>query len=232
MSYSQDKWIDYGNYYIYNDEQRTIGWKQARKGRVTGSIVSECIGNKNFHTPLEMANQIAGISSIPISSEQQKIMDYGTLHEDDARKWYSDMNGVTVREGGFAVPKFDSRIGMSPDGIVIINNEEVGLIEIKCPQSFYKPLIDYENKGRPSTEKYNHIWRSHYDQMQMGMAIFDKKWCDYIVFCIPDNKVFVERVYRNRDYWNEMYNKICKFIDTILKPILISIKSPYPYLPF
>lgn len=240
--YDPGRWKDHGSYYTYEDSQRTIGWKQARMGRVTGSIISSCIGNTEYfnqETPEDIAKQIAGIKDKQFTPEAQARMDYGTIHESDARNWYalsytlvnSSKDQVRVIEKEFAVPKFDPRIGMSPDGMVIINEVEVGLIEIKCPQSFYRSLDIYLRNGRPRTSRYEHIYRSHYDQMQMGMAIFDKEWCDYIVYCIPENKVFLERVYRNRDYWDDIYRRVKIFIENILTPILVSTGSRYPLVP-
>jgi len=237
-SYDINKWQDHGNYYIYEDDQRTIGWRQARMGRVTGSIINSCAFGSSYKlevtTQEDMAKIIAGIKDKEISQEAQDRMDYGTNHEIEARNWYSITNDVIVKEMGFAVPKFDRRIGTSPDGIVYSKADDkkpIGMIEIKCPKEFYKPLKEYLDKGKPQTIYYYHIWRSHYDQMQMGMAIFDLEWCDYIVYCIPENYVFMERVYRDRGYWNELYIRVKEFIDTLLKPLLDQVSSPYPFLP-
>ena len=121
---------------------------------------------------------------------------------------------------------------MSPDGVVYdIYGNEIGLIEIKCPQKFYKPLKEYLADEKPYTENYDHIWRTHYAQMQMGMAIFNKEWCDYIVYCLPENYVFLERVPRNRKYWESLYSEVKIFITEILDPVLKSQGSKYPLLP-
>lgn len=268
MTYSPDKWKDYGSYYVYEGEQRSIGWKQARTGRVTGSVVTTCVNGSNYNgvkvTPQDVAEEIAGVkkkSEDPIelgnintnedyASMMHKIAiknrvdqrnetsknnkNYGTNNEDTVRKWYASVTNTTVKEVGLAVPKFDLRLGMSPDGIVFEKDNEtfgIGLIEIKCPQKFYKPLQEFLDKGRPYTDEYTHIWRSHYDQMQMGMAVFDKEWCDYIVYCIPENQFFMERVFRNRKYWDDFYSKVKIFIETTLEPLLKSIGSTYPLVP-
>ena len=249
--YSADKWKDYGDYYIYEDDQRTIGWKQARMGRVTGSTVSECIGNKSFRlnkSPLEsqtnpltndpledpivqVALEIAGVKEKVFTEESKRAIDHGILHESNGRDWYSRVNQVQVIEAPFGVPKFDGRIGASPDGIIIQNNQEMGLLEIKCPQRVYQSIIDYINHDKPYTEEYSHIPRGHYDQMQMNLAIFNKEWCDYLIYCTPEEFVFLERVHRNRKYWDSIYSKIQIFIDGVLQPILNFYHSKYPLLP-
>lgn len=236
--YSKDKWKDYGNYFIYEDDQRTIGWRQSRMGRVTGSIITKCVEDTLFSNIEDTAKEIAGILPKELSEKGKELTEYGIIHENDARDWYikysSKINPIKIKEVGFAVPKFDLRIGMSPDGIVCDQSgKEIGLIEIKCPKKMYKPILTHLNKGGnvPNKGRPDYIWKSHYDQMQMGMAVFDKEWCDYIVYCIPENFVFVERVYRDTGYWNTLHNKVDEFIKEKLQPILNEIGSEYPLLP-
>jgi hypothetical protein len=161
-------------------------------------------------------------------------MDYGTDHEDDARKWYEQTFNVTIEEIGLAVPKFNSHLEASIDGAVFtkidIENkkkswETPGMIEIKCPKKMYTPLKEYNLKvahgWKPPKGYHQHIWSSHYAQMQMGMITLGKEWCDYIVYCIPEQNIFVERVFLDLAYWNmDLYPKITRFIDTRLKPRL------------
>jgi len=204
--------------------------------------LSNCIGNNkgnyNIPTQQETAEYIAGIKEKIFTKEQQDRMDYGTKNEEYARKWYTQQNECIVKEMGFAIPKFDLRIGVSLDGLVLNldETETDGIIEIKCPQKMYKPLKLRKEGRLPHTEEYDHIWRSHYDQMQMGMAVFNKKWCDYIVFCIPENNVYIERVFFNQYYWNKVMKLLDDFIITYLNPALeirnkqhISVK--YPLMP-
>ena len=62
-------------------------------------------------------------------------------------------------------------------------------------------------------KEYSHILESHYCQMQGCMAITEKDWCDYIVYATGDNKVYVERIYRDTLYWNQfLYPRICQFL--------------------
>ena len=66
--------------------------------------------------------------------------------------------------------------------------------------------------------------------MQLGMAILDKKWCDYVVYCPPENKVFVQRIPFNSDYWNnEMYDPLKKIIREDIIPLLKD--TVYPLMP-
>jgi hypothetical protein len=239
--YKAEKWKDFGDFYIYVDNQGTIGWKQSKMGRVSGSTVSYCVGHTHYadSTPEDMALYISKVKEKPERPRGKVNMELGVKYEPMARNWYLNAekskisyNGVLeVIEVGFMVPKFDRRIGASPDGLVLRDGKLEGIIEIKCPKESYRPIKEYLKEGNPYTETYEHIWKSHYDQMQMEMAVINVEWCDYIVFCPTENFIFVERVYRNRNYWNDLYGKIKIFITERLQPLLDSIGSMYPLLP-
>ena len=226
-------WIDCGSYFISNAEQRSPEWHKTRSGRVTASNFGTCAGHSKFSTSDNLAMEIAGLKVKEFSEESKRVMDIGTKMEPEARTWYEKSRGVTVKEYGLAVPKWNMYIGGSPDGI--IDNSD-GIIEIKCPERMYKPLKDkmeacsddscedddtiVEN-GSKDPFAHSHIWPTHYDQMQGCMAILNKSFCDYIVYSAPENLVYVERIPFNRIYWEtELYPKIYYFIETKLKPLL------------
>ena len=232
--YNHKKWKEYPTYYRYieteseNGNFLTIGFKQSKKCRVTGSIVNKCINQySNKHL---VARQIAGIYNETLSEEMMEKINYGILHENDAREWYKKVTGNMILPSFFGVYKINNYLGAEHDGFVADNerNELDGIIEIKCPMQMYPKLDNY----KPSENiNYSHISESHFDQMQMEMEIFDKSWCDYIVFCIPENKVHLERVYRDRYHWTVMYEKIEIFVNGKLKPLLKEIGSDYPLNP-
>ena len=64
-----------------------------------------------------------------------------------------------------------------------------GMIEIKCPENMYSKLkihqLKKENHWVPDRFYHQHIYTTHYDQMQGCMALTKKAWCDYVVFCSP-----------------------------------------------
>lgn len=233
--YSADKWKEYPDYYVYIDSEDTIGYKQSKKGRVTGHIVSECIGDTGYQGQLLMAKKIAGLYKEEFTPEQKEKVEYGLIHEQEAKDWYTKVTGNIVKSPYFAVPKFDYRIGAEHDGFIYDSqgNELDGILEVKCPKEMYKQLIDppKESIEHNMMFNYSHISRNYYDQMQMEMKIFNKNWCDYLVYCIPQNKVHLERVYRNDKYWDIMYEKICIFINAKVNPLLKEVNSMYPLDP-
>lgn len=252
--YNPDKWKDYGDYYVYEDETKGIGYLQTKKFRVTGFRINSCIGGsgtKPFKTKDQIALEIVGLKVEAETDEAKARMLYGSLHEAGIRDWYTqsinyqgtrseNQSGgqqYIVKELEFAIPKFDVRLGAASDGGVYHVNDPgklIGILEIKCPQKFYQSLDDYVKLGYNQTNDYLHIYRSHYDQMQMEMAIYNVEWCDYLVYCIPENRVFLEKVPRNRDYWNNMYIKTLDFIEGRLQALLDNLTinpQRYPWNP-
>lgn len=123
-----------------------------------------------------------------------------------------------------------------------------GIIEIKRPANrFYQPLIDYSNNPNrkvPSLEDvsndsdiwnnyFHHIWQSHFDQMQMGMACLRKPWCDYVVY--QPGQSFVQRIpYCHSYFTNQLLIPARQFIETLVDPILkehpeLGFSSPIPW---
>jgi hypothetical protein len=237
--------------YLHTAKQGTDAWKRARKGlirpsdlgwkvqkdvpciptRITASKFSVCdIYEPNrFETPEDYAMELIGLKEKEFTPTQLKNMQWGTDHEDEARIIYENYMHVNVRELGLVVPEWDIHIGVSVDGVVLGTE---GIVEIKCPKKMYKPIlnhVDSLNSGwEPPTKFYRgHIWKSHYDQMQGGMAILGKEWCDYLVYCKPEKYFYKERILFNPNYWNNcLYPQIKNFYTNILYPLIEDTWNP------
>lgn len=222
MSAEFKNWLDMDTFWLYPDEQCKVGWYRARANRLTSSRVAEALGVVKYNEddcPERVALQIAGIEKKVFTAEAKVRMQFGIDHEDDARKWYTRETGFSVDETGHAVPKWNTMLGGSPDGVV----GTYGLLEIKCPQKMYRSILQYQTDCEmghdPKT--YDHIPISHYLQMQTCLAIMNRQWYDYVVYCIPEGKVFKQRIPFDRQAWNhKWYPQICNFIDGKLKPLL------------
>jgi hypothetical protein len=103
------------------------------------------------------------------------------------------------------------------------------MLEIKIPKKMYGPLASVrdaisrgESDPRFSSERHvwlgrpNHIWYSHYSQMQMQMAIADRKWCDYVVYAVEEEEIYIERIPFNKAYWEWLLRYILSFCDKYL----------------
>ena len=172
--------------------------------------------------------------------------------EPAAREWYSRTRNVRIKQVGLIVPKWEPRIAAVLSGEVLsepeargesgtrgengergesgTKGENEGMIVIKCPLEMYGPLRDHITKinsgWRPRPFYHEHIWESHYAQIQGNMKIAGKKWCDYIVYATSSNLVYVERVLFDQGYWDlTLWPEIKSFLDTVLEPLIDSVRE-------
>lgn len=217
------EWIDRGSYWEHTSNQKDPEWEEVRLYRTTSSVVGALVGHSSFKTPEDAGQTITG-HKFDVKSENQAAMDHGNKTEDDVRRWYERKYNCQVIERGLAVPKWDIYIGASIDGEVVGQDK---IIEIKCPRKgMYKPILKYmelKNGGwNPPRNYHDHIFNSHYDQMQHCMAVLGKKSCEYIVYSTMDGMVFNHTVHFDRDYWNLIYkiakNNFAKYVGPFIPP--------------
>lgn len=155
--------------------QGTDEWLQARRGLLTASN----LGKHITPSTLKVAdNETSRTLTMQLAAERitghveyvhpTLDMQRGTDDEPFARAVYAE-HYAPVEEIGFVTLEQDGyTIGYSPDGFV----GEDGLVEIKSrkPEKHIAHVLD----GKPPV--YNMA------QMQAGMFITGRKWCDYISF--------------------------------------------------
>ncbi len=147
--------------------------------------------------------------------EPNEAMKKGTELEPIIRNWFINSKymeeGWEMKELGIAIPTWNDKIGSSIDGGIYYQGKMIAIIEIKCPANIYPEL--YEKTDEYDMEK-KHIKIYHYDQMQGAMAILEVPLCFYIVYGHETGNVYVEKVGRNEDYWNnELYPSLLKYIN-------------------
>lgn len=159
---------------IYNElQQGTDEWLEARRGILTASQMGKMLtptlkvaDNETSRTLINTlaAERITGhVEYVHPTFDMQR----GTDDEPFARDAYAAHQDVTVDEIGFAVLETNGhRLGYSPDGLVGVD----GLIEIKSrkPHAHLALLV---NGGIP---------HMHMAQMQTGMYVMGREWCDYV----------------------------------------------------
>lgn len=174
---------------VYDDlEQRSPEWYDVRRGIVTASTVGrlltptlKVVDNLTARalTSLLVAERITGYTEPTFTSDD---MWRGVLDEPVARDAYAAWWDVPVAEVGFMVREINGhRLGFSPDGLV----GEEGCIEIKS--RLQKNQLDTVLSGDMPPE--------HMAQVQAGLLVSDRKWCDYVSFCggMPLYMVRVQR---------------------------------------
>jgi hypothetical protein len=118
-------------------------------------------------------------------------MKRGNTLEPEARMTYEMETGLLAGESGLLLTD-DSVFGYSSDGLV----GDDGMVEIKCPANCQKIGTTWAN---PDSAVDDYV-----DQIQGGMWITGRQWCDFIMYCPwlePVGKaLFIKRVKRDEDY--------------------------------
>lgn len=188
---------------IEHHEQGSPEWLQARAGVITASRFSDARARLERASKNGKAGDWSGkahdyawtlamerIAGAPL--DQTFVtwqMERGTRLEGEARIAY-EARGELVEEAGIVFTE-DRAFGYSTDGFV----GEDGMVEIKCPASCTKLGAIWT---RPETAEVEYI-----DQINGGLWITGRKWCDLIVYCpwlAPVGKdLFVKRIHRDDD---------------------------------
>lgn len=168
--------------------QGTDEWLEARRGIITASTVGKLLTPTlkvaSNDTSRGLVNLLASerITGHVEPTFQSAAMFRGTMDEPLARDLYATTH-KGVRELGFMVLAIDgARLGYSPDGLV----GDDGLIEVKSAE----PKIHLARiLGAP-------IDHGHMAQMQAGMLVSGRAWCDYLSYC-GGMPMWVQRVERD-----------------------------------
>lgn len=169
-------------------EQGSSQWLQERCGVLTASTIGKLI------TPIkvELAENTSAqtlimtlvgerISGYTIPVRASEPMQRGVFEEPIARKAYERVKNVEVTQTGFIKARCMQgwELGYSPDGLV----GETGLIEIKSR----------DPKKQLSTFLSNKVPEENMAQIQCGLYVSGRKWCDYVSFC-GGMPLFIKRV--------------------------------------
>ena len=179
---------------IYNDiHQRSEEWYNIRLGRVGGSESSVLsvkgksesgLGAAAFTLLYEKAYEL--IQEEPVKENIVTFaMQRGMDLEPEAIHEYELTKMAKVDQVGYILNSDYKYAGYSPDGLV----GEDGLIEVKCPgnSEFMRQIIT------------NEIPKQYLCQMQWGLFLSGRKWCDYVVYN-PDytkSPLYVDHVERS-----------------------------------
>jgi hypothetical protein len=156
-------------------EQGSQAWLDARCGILTASVIGKLITPStlkpaNNDTSRGVLNTLAAeritghVEYVHPSFDMQR----GTEDEPFAREVYANHYAPVAEVGFMTLETEKYKIGYSPDGLV----GDDGLIEIKSrkPAAHLATILS----GRPPA--YNMA------QMQTGMFVSGREWCDYVSF--------------------------------------------------
>lgn len=116
-------------------------------------------------------------------------------------------------------------LGASPDGIIACECCGKGCLEVKCPFCAKGLSIqDASNvKGSCLIEINGSILLDHnhayYYQVQAQIFIGEMDYCDFVVWTEKD--IYIERIYGDEDFWDDVTIKADKFHSTCILPELL-----------
>lgn len=212
--------------------QGTPEWFAARCGKITASCFADAIsrcqkksGARNVGDPTALAERYAADLAIERISGQMHgeppkawVLERGHEMEAAARRYYEGRTGAFVTEAGICVTE-DGIFGYSTDGLV----DDDGLIEIKAPIDSAKILAMWQTGD---TSEYDH-------QMQGGMWITGRKYCDFIMY-VPDlasvgKDLYIKRVFRDDAFIDAMVERLVEF-DKLVQANVAILRAAAPML--
>lgn len=171
------------------------------------SIITRALAGEDTREPSDEAKRYAAdiaierISGKPHGEPVKAwVLERGHTMEAAARMIYEARTGTFVTEAGICKTNC-GLFGYSTDGLV----DNDGLIEIKAPIDSSK-ILHVIQTGDVS--EYMH-------QMQGGMWITGRKWCDFIMY-VPDleragRDLYVRRIERDEEFIDNMVGQLMHF---------------------
>nr|CAI5863127.1 unnamed protein product [Callosobruchus analis] len=196
-------------------------WREMRRDYLTASNFGKVVKRRTATPCHNLVKQLL----YRTNDLQTPAIIYGRIHEKTASEMYEKEMGVSVEECGLFIPAEHPYLAASPDGLV----GSEGLLEIKCFPSISGKLADCTKKNvcyrvadGKVTLKQNH---DCYYQVQGQLNITGRGYCDFVMY--TDNDFFIERMYRDRNLWNEqMVPKLSAFYHLCILPKLVDGRIP------
>lgn len=197
---------------IFNLEQGTPEWHQARCGVITASEMKNVIasgrGNAESKTRRKYMLVLAAeiITGEPcVAFEGNEHTERGHVQEPIARQLYQDLTGNNVEQVGFIK---QDRVGVSPDGLV---GDEGGIeIKSKLPHLHLEALLA------------DRIPPEHVAQLQTFLWVTGREWIDFVSYC-PGLPIFVKREEPDIEYQKMLESRcgqFCDELDTLVDVIM------------
>lgn len=114
---------------IINVEQRSDEWHDYRKGKISGTMLSD-LYSKRGNRKIGFYELIA--EKLAIDPDSENRMDRGIRLEDEAIELFTKTTGKKVQQVGICVHDDYPEIINSPDGLILNGDKYTEAIEIKC----------------------------------------------------------------------------------------------------
>lgn len=208
-------------------------WNSERRKRLTASRVG---GIAKMKKTTKRSNKVKellysvfrGNAATQYGMQMENITqsDYVSYHQ------HTGNHSLTVEKCGLFVSPANPWLAATPDGLVydpVDANQPFGLVEFKNPHSARGKTLDeacdsttfcLERKEMGAKELTYKLKKRHdyYYQIQCQLYCANREWCDFVMR--TDQVLHIERIYRDRLWWDEQLIKLEKFYFKAMLPEL------------
>src|SRR5690554_370973 len=211
-------------------EQRSKGWHEQRKMRITGSRVGAILGLSPWQKPEQvMREMVRDYHEYPSELVGGTHIDHGVNNEQRALLCFMRETGLNVEQCGFF--EYGDRMGASPDGLT----SDGGVLELKVPYGLrnggeFKPLSEQPHYACQVQMEMLSTGRKHAYFAQYRAPKGDPLAPDYV-----EEAILVERVEADPTWIdthlpaiNEFYQWYLAELDNPehLEPLRVVIDTP------
>jgi putative phage-type endonuclease len=185
-------------------EQRSPGWFQHRKGRVTGSNVSAILGDDPYRNKDDvLRSMVRDYHGVESEFPDNPAMAWGRASEANAIGLFELATGLDVQKCGFF--PYEGWIGASPDGLI----GDDTILEFKCP---------YGIRNKPDPVPFKTLAQTHYyGQIQIEMLASGRNKAIFAQW--TPNGEYVEHVTQDQTWLDENLPKLRAFYDLYLSEL-------------
>src|SRR5690606_5514265 len=207
--------------------QQSQEWLEARKGRITGSIIGAALGLCPWRKPAEVIRaMVREYHGAETEFKGNPATEHGNQHEQRAMLAFMRETGLHVEKCGFF--PYGDRLGASPDGLT----SDGGVLELKVPFSLrnggeFKSLDDQPHYAAQVQMELLATGRSHAYFAQYIAPKGDPLSPDYVPEQIKIERVEIDHSWidRNLPAINEFYQWYLSELDNPehLEPLRVEI---------
>lgn len=216
--------------HFWDVQQKSDQWYQLRCGVITASVMEDLIKKKTDKKTGEVTYSVPDDDKIKAyffelaaqrvtndieDTYQSYAMIRGERDEVDAFNLYSQKYEPLKTCGFITNEQHGVLIGYSPDGLTALNDE--GQVECKSRAPKFQAETIFENE----------MPDDYMIQIQTGLLVTKRKWCDFISYC-GGMPMFVKRIYPDpiiQDTIILAAQKADKEVQAIVDRIQSNIKS-------
>lgn len=206
-------------------EQRSDEWFEARKGKVTASMVGAILGlNPYMNREDAMRAMVRDALGEEREFKGNVATEYGKHNEDGALVEYRMETMHDVEVVGFITHAMEDWAGCSPDGLI----GDKGGVEIKCPYS----LRNVE--GDPVFKMLHE--QPHYEaQVQFSLWVTGRQWWSFYQWAPkgthhrvvrPDPDWVADNIPRLRQFHAEFLDELKNNADEYRAPRRVAVDTP------